>query len=169
MSTDAKTIYQGSLRNTHAAEQQGLTQMERQLDRLEHYPEYAGLLRRHADTTRRQLERIERALDETGASVSALRETVTGTAGTIGATVHGLFQDETLKNLYAGYAFQFEQIAAYRSLAVIAAEAGYSGHAGWIDQSVEEEQEAARGVEALIEPVTRTYLQRTLAGETASA
>jgi hypothetical protein len=40
--------------------------------------------------------------------------------GTVGATVHALTQDETLKNLYAGYAFQYQQIAAYRSLIAIA-------------------------------------------------
>ncbi len=34
--------------------------------------------------------------------------------------------DETLKNLYAAYAYQHDQIAAYRSLIVIAEAAGQS-------------------------------------------
>ena len=162
MSTDIKAIYVGSLRNTHAAELQGLQQMERQLDGLEHYTEYAALLRRHAEVTRTQLKRIEQALSETGGSVPTAKETVTGTAGTVGAAVHALAQDETLKNLYAGYGYQFEQIGAYQSLSVIARKASYPQHVSWIDDSIAEEQEAARAVEALIEPVTERYLELTL-------
>lgn len=169
MSTDTQEIYLGSLRNTHAAEQQGLQQMERQLDGLERYPEYAALLRRHIEVTRGQLERIERALSEAGGDVSTIKEAVTGAAGTIGAAVHAMAQDETLKNLYAGYAYQFEQIAAYRSLAVIAQRAGYSQHVSWIEQSVREEEQAAEAAAALIGPVTEQYMDLTLAGEKADS
>lgn len=169
MTTDAKTLYQGSLSATHAAENQGLTQMERQLDRLTDYPEYAALLRRHVETTRGQLARIERALEEAGGSVAGVKEAVTNTAGAIGATVHALFGDETLKNLYAGYAYQYHQIAAYTSLATIADEAGYSAHRSWIEQSIREEKEAADAVEALIEPVTRTYMKRMERGDAGEA
>jgi len=161
MTTDARTIYQGSLRNTHALEQQGLQQMERQVDGLSDYPDYAAVLRGHIDTTRAQLRRIEGALNEAGGSASGAQEAFTGAVGSAGAAVHGLFQDTTLKNLYAGYAFQFDQIAAYRSLAVIAAAAGFAGHAGWIETSIAEEKTAADAVEALIEPVTRRYLELT--------
>jgi ferritin-like metal-binding protein YciE len=169
MSTDIQNIYVGSLRNTHAAEQQGLQQMERQLDGLERYPSYAALLQRHIPVTRAQLQRIEEALSEAGGGVSAVKEAVTGTAGTIGAAVHALAQDETLKNLYAGYAYQFEQIAAYRSLAVIAQRAGYSQHVTWIEQSIREEEEAADTAAALIGPVTEQYFDLTLTGEKADS
>jgi ferritin-like metal-binding protein YciE len=164
-----QAIYLGSLRNTHAAEQQGLQQMERQLDGLERYPEYVALLQRHIQVTRIQLERIEQALSEAGGEVSSVKEAVTGTAGTIGAAVHALAQDETLKNLYAGYAYQFEQIAAYRSLSVIAERAGFPQHSSWINQSIQEEEEAARAAEALFEPVTNQYLDLTLSGEKADS
>jgi ferritin-like metal-binding protein YciE len=169
MTADIKTIYLGSLRNTHAAEQQGLQQMERQLDGLERYPAYIALLKRHIGVTKTQLERIENALSEAGGSVSAIKEVVTGTAGTIGAAVHALAQDETLKNLYAGYAYQFEQIAAYRSLIVIARAAGFSQHSAWIEQSIREEEEAANSAAALIEPVTQQYLDLTLSGQKADS
>jgi ferritin-like metal-binding protein YciE len=97
-------------------EQQGLQQMEIQVSRLERYPDYASLLRQHIETTRQQLHRLEQALTAAGESVSSLKETVTTIAGSVGAAIHGLAQDETLKNLYAGYAYQYEQIGAYRSL-----------------------------------------------------
>ena len=64
--------------------------------------------------------RLDQALEAVGESASTLKETATSVAGTIGAAVHAVAQDETLKNLYAGYGYQYDQIAAYRSLVVFA-------------------------------------------------
>ena len=158
MSTNLKTIYQGSLSATHAAEQQGLLMVESQLSSLDDYPDYKALLHTHVSTTKAQIARLEQALGELDASPSAVKEVVTNAAGAIGAAVHGAFPDTQLKNLYAGYAYQHEQIAAYQSLAVIAEQAGYAAHRGWIEQSLTEERDAATAVEHLIEPVTRRYL-----------
>ncbi len=88
-------------------------------------------------------------------------------AGTVGTTVHGMFQDETLKNLYAGYAYQYEQIAAYRSLITIAESAGETAHVSAFRESVQEEEQAAQAVAGLIEPVTRRYVELTTSGEKA--
>lgn len=159
MSNDLPSIYQQSLRNTHAAEHQGLVQMQGQVEGLGDYPDYQALLRRHIATTQGQLARLDRAMQEADAGSAALRETVTTAAGAVGAAVHGVMPDATLKNLYAGYAFQFEQIAAYQSLAVIAEAAGHAGHRSWIEESLDEERAAAAQVEKLIEPVTRRWLQ----------
>ncbi len=167
MAIDARTIYTTALRNTHAMEQQGLQQMEAQVSRLERYPEYKALLDGHIATTRAQIRRLEEALGAHGESISALKETVTSVAGTIGATVHAVFQDETLKNLYAGYAYQYEQIGAYRSLIVIAEMAGDTVHTGSFQQSLREEEQAADRVAEIIEPVTRRYMELTMAGEKA--
>src|SRR5215207_3670094 len=142
MATDARSIYISALRNTHAMEQQGLQQMEAQVSRLERYPDYVALLQRHIETTRQQLARLDQALQSAGESISTIKETVTAAAGTIGATVHGLFQDETLKNLYAGYAYQYEQIGAYRPLIAIADAAGEAAHVPAFRRSVQEEEQA---------------------------
>ena len=155
--TDIASMYQESLRNTHAAEKQGLIEMQAQVKGLDAYPEYKALLERHIATTQGQIARLDRAIDETGAGGAGLREAVTSAAGAVGAAVHGVMPDATLKNLYAGYAYQFEQIAAYQSLAVIAEAAGHGAHAGWIEESIAEERAAAREVEALIAPVTRQF------------
>ena len=72
--------------------------------------------------------------------------------------MHALAPDETLKNLFAGYAFQFDQIAAYRSLIVIAEAAGQSGQASAFKTSADEERRAADEIDGLIEMVTRRYL-----------
>ena len=167
MATDTRSIYVTALRNTHAMEQQGLQQMELQVSRLETYPDYAALLRRHIETTRRQLNRLEQALKSAGESIPSLKEAVTSVAGTVGATVHGMFQDETLKNLYAGYAFQYQQVAAYRSLIAIAESAGETDHVSAFRDSIREEEQAAQQAADLIEPVTRRYVELTASGEKA--
>jgi len=168
-STDIASIYAGALRNTRALEKQGLEQMERQLSGLERYPDYAAVLRRHVGTTRTQIEHLDKALASHGESPSTLKETVTSVAGSIGAAVHATAQDETLKNLYAGYAYQYDQIAAYRSLAVIAERASKSDHASMFRTAVEQETKAAEEIAALIEPVTQTYLDLTLSGAKADS
>jgi ferritin-like metal-binding protein YciE len=167
MTMDARSIYISSLRNTHALEQQGLQQMEIQVSRLERYPDYAALLQRHIETTRQQIARLDQALQSLGESPSTIKETVTSIVGTVGATVHGLAQDETLKNLYAGYAFQYQQVAAYRSLIAIADGAGETAHTAGFRQSIQEEELAAQQVADIIEPVTRRYVELTMSGDKA--
>lgn len=166
---DAKSIYFTALQNTRALEKQGLEQMERQLSGLESYPEYRLVLQKHVATTKTQLARLDRALAEAGQTASGLKETITSIAGSIGAAVHAVAQDETLKNLYAGYAFQYDQIAAYRSLIVIAEAAGQTAHIADFRLSIEEEKQAAGAVDALIESITRTYIDRTLQGAKADS
>jgi ferritin-like metal-binding protein YciE len=157
---DLASMYKEALQNTHAAERQGLVQMERQVDDLDDYPEYKSLLERHIGTTRSQLSRVEAGLSEIGAASATLREAVTATAGAVGSAVHGVMPDQTLKNLYAGYAYQAEQIAAYRSLAVIAKAAGHEAHVGWINDIVSEEEQAASAVAAIIPSVTERFLAK---------
>ena len=165
MSTDAKAVYQSSLSATHAAEKQGLQMMETQLTHLQNFPEYAAVLEGHCATTREQIARIERALEETGGSPSTVKEAVTQTVGTVGAAVHAVFPDTHLKNLFTGYGYQFYQIAAYTSLATLADAAGFGHHTQWIDQSRQEEQQAADRVKPLIGPVTLKYLEMETASK----
>jgi ferritin-like metal-binding protein YciE len=169
MATDHKTLYATALRNTHALESQGLQQMESQLKGLENYPEYARVLQDHVGVTRGQLQRLEKAMGDLGESPSALKEAVTNLAGRIGATVHAMAQDETLKNLYAGYGYQYDQIASYRSLVVFAEAAGHSAHVAGFKEAVEEEERGARGVDGIIETVTRQYIERTVGGAKADS
>ncbi len=167
--TDASAIYITALRNTRALEQQGLEQMERQLSSLTSYPDYASVLRGHVEVTKGQLVRLDAALDAVGEDRSSFKETVTKVAGAVGAAVHATAQDETLKNLYAGYAYQYDQIAAYRSLIVIAEAAGQSAQTAGFRTAIEEETRAAEAIDRLIEPITRTYLTLTMRGEKADS
>ena len=167
--TDIGAVYAGALRNTRALEKQGLEQMERQLSGLERYPDYAAVLRRHVETTKAQIARLDKALADAGESSSTLKETVTSVAGSIGAAVHAIAQDEILKNLYAGYAYQYDQVAAYRSLAVIAERAGKVDQVSAFHTAAEDDAKVAEEIAALIEPVTKTYLDLTLSGAKADS
>jgi ferritin-like metal-binding protein YciE len=169
MAEDIKTIYATALRNTRALEKQGLEPMERQLAGLKSYPDYAAVLRDHMQTTQAQLSRLDTALEAIGEKPSALKEAVTSVAGTIGTLGHAIAGDETLKDLFAGYAYQYDQIAAYRSLIVIAEAAGQSAQSPQFEKAVEEETKAAERIAALIEPVTQTYLTRATAGTKADS
>lgn len=169
MASDINSIYVTALRNTRALEKQGLEQMERQVSGLENYPEYAAVLKAHIPTTKSQLDRIDAALSAVGESASSLKETVASIAGTVGAAVHAVAGDETLKNLYAGYAYQYDQIAAYRSLIVIAEAAGQAAQVAGFKTSIDEEKKAAEAIDRLIEPITKTYLSRETSGQKADS
>lgn len=166
-SNTAADLYATALGNTRALEQQGLQQMEQQVSGLERYPDYARVLHSHIETTKGQIARLDAAMAAAGTSASSFKEAVTSVAGSVGAAVHALAPDETLKNLFAGYAFQYDQIAAYRSLIVMAEAAGQTGQVAAFRTSVDEERRAADEIDAMIETITRRYLSLAAEGHKA--
>ncbi len=167
MSLDARAIYVTALRNTHAVEMQALQIMERQIERLQHYPEMEEALRRHVEETHGQRQRLEDALSSLAESPSTLKEGFLGFVGNLMALGHVPAQDEILKNAYANHAFENFEIAAYESLLVIADAAGQGGHTTGFRQSLREEEAMAARVRELVAPTTRRYLDLTLAGDKA--
>ena len=157
---DFVTIYRESLQNTRTLEEQGLQQMKSQLsgNHLDDYPRYASVLKQHCAVTEGQINRLDHALGELDSGRSGLKEAVGKVAGALGSAVHSAASDTVLKNLYAGYAFQYDQIAAYRSLIVIAKAAGFEGHEAGFKTSIAEEKEGASGLDEIIEVVTSKYL-----------
>ena len=151
--------YRDALKSTRALEQQGLTQMKSQVSSLDAYPKYQAVLNKHIPATEAQIGRLDSALAEVDEGASGLKEAVTKAAGAIGAAVHGSSGDSVLKNLFAGYAFQYDQIAAYRSLIVIAKAAGHDAASVAFEKSITEEKEAAEEIEGIIETVTTRYLE----------
>nr|WP_137830269.1 ferritin-like domain-containing protein [Methylobacterium sp. L1A1] len=160
---DARHIYVTALKNTHALEMQALQIMERQVERLERYPEMEAALRRHIEETHGQRTRLEEALQSLGDSPSTIKEGVLGLVGNLMALGHTPAQDEILKNTYANHAFENFEIAAYESLLTISEVAGQSGHLSAFQQSLREEQAMAQTVRELITPTTRRYLELSLA------
>ena len=167
MPTDARDIYVTALRNTHALELQALQIMERQVERLERYPDMEAALRQHIEETHSQRDRLEEALSGLASSPSTVKESVLGFVGNMMALGHTPAQDEILKNAFANQAFENFEIAAYRSLLVLADAAGQGAHTSAFKQSLGEEERMAQRVADLVQPITKTYLSLTLAGEKA--
>jgi len=167
MADDApRDLYIRALKNTHALEQQALQIMERQVERLENYPEMEQALRRHIGETHGQRDRLEEILTGFDEQPNALKEGVLGFVGNMAALTHAAAGDEILKNTYANHAFENFEIAAYKSLLTIAEVAGETSTAG-LQQSLREEQGFARFIHDNVEAITRKYAALAVSGEQA--
>jgi ferritin-like metal-binding protein YciE len=67
--------------------------------------------------------------------------------------------DEILKNTFANNAFENFEIAAYKSLIVLAEAAGRGADVQALQMSLAEEQRMAQWVDANVENVTTAYLR----------
>jgi ferritin-like metal-binding protein YciE len=161
-----RDLYIRALKNTHALEQQALQIMERQVERLDQYPEMEQALRRHIQETHGQRDRLEEALLGFNEKPSALKEGVLGFVGNMASLTHAGFGDEILKDTYANHAFENFEVAAYKSLLTIAEIAGERSTAGF-EQSLREEQAMARFIHDNVEAITRKYASLAIAGEKA--
>jgi ferritin-like metal-binding protein YciE len=157
-SETTQSIFIAALKNTHALEQEALQIMQRQLDRLDRYPEMADMLRRHIAETEQQRERVEEALHVFGEDRSMLKEAVMGFMGNMAALAHAPAGDEILKNTFANHAFENYEIAAYKSLIAITEAAGHGKLVAGFRQSLREEEQMARWIFDNVETITRKYI-----------
>ena len=79
--------------------------------------------------------------------------------GNMQAMAHAAADDEVLQNLFALYSFEHFEIASYTSLIAMAEHCGEANVAQVCRQILQQEEDAASKLEALIKPVTQTYLQ----------
>ncbi len=155
-SESARRNFIAGLHNAHAVEQQALQVMNRQVERLENYPEVEQLLRRHIQETEQQRQRLEEVMSQLSESPSAIKEAVMGFVGNMAAVAHAVASDEIIKNMLANHALENYEIAAYKSLLIMGEAAGFNNLSG-LKQSLQEEETMARNVADLVEPVTRKY------------
>ncbi len=164
MATSVRDIYITGLQNAHALEAQAIQLCQRQVERLENYPEMRERLREHLEESRRQQERIAQILDSLGTSPSTLKDIGTSIMGNLAAIGHAVMQDEVMKNTFANYAFEHFEIASYRALMTMAEGAGDNSGPRLLKQSLEEEIAMARWIEGNLDPTVRRYLERESAG-----
>jgi len=167
MTDTAREVYITGLRNQHAIENQAVELLERQIGRLENYPEMANRMRQHLDESKQQAVRIEELLAGLNTSHSTLKDMVTSFMGNIAALGHAVASDEVVKNTFANYAFEHYEIAAYQGLLVVAEAAGQQGSASVLQQSLKEEQAMAQWIEDQLKPTMLRYVGRYAAGDTA--
>ena len=167
MTADAQSLYSTALQNTHALELQALQIMERQIERLERYPEMAQALKAHVRETHDQRDRLEEAMQAIGTSPSAIKEGILGFVGNMAALAHAPAPDEILKNAFANRAFENFEAAAYQSLLVFTEAAGQTRFLAGFQTSLDQELAMSQRVADLVAPTTRRYIELTLAGEKA--
>src|SRR4051812_47404795 len=91
---EAREMLIVGLRNAHGLEQQAIEMLERNVERLEHYPELRQQLTRHLAESREQQAMIEECLSELGESASSMKDTVMGLAQNVQQMMHAAADDE---------------------------------------------------------------------------
>ena len=73
MATNPRDTYITGLVNAHALEEQAVSLLSRQVERLESYPEMSDQIRLHIDEFKAQAQRLEEILNALGTSHSTSR------------------------------------------------------------------------------------------------
>ena len=167
-SDTARNLFVTGLRNAHALENEAIELMQRQIGRLERYPDVEARLRQHLEETRLQKQRIENILAALGTNASTLKDVVLSLFGTVAAIGNALAGDEILKNCFANFAFEGYEIAAYKSLIVLADATGHHDCIPPLDQSLREEQAMAAWIIETLPELTLKYVGLREEGRTAS-
>ena len=162
MPADADTLrelFATGLRNAHAVEKQALAIMTPQVARIENYPEVADRLRAHIEETKGQIARLDEIMATFDTSGSMLKDVALGLSGSMAAMMHTPAGDEIIKNSFANYAFEHFEIAAYRSLLVMAEDGGLAQAMPLLQQSLGEEERMAQWIGDSLPMVTRRYAE----------
>jgi ferritin-like metal-binding protein YciE len=167
MTDHARSLFIVGLRNAHAVENEALSIMRPQVDRLEKYPEMRERLRSHIGETEAQITRLEEILSSLDESHSAFKDTAASLMGSMAAMGHTVAGDEILKNSFANFAFENYEIAAYRSLITMAEMAGVAQAVQLLNQTLREEEAMAGWIEDNLELVTRRFVSLRQADESA--
>jgi ferritin-like metal-binding protein YciE len=163
-----RSIFVTGLQNAHAVEHQALALIDRQLDRLVHYPDVAERLRLHRRETEDQIGRLETILAELRETHSSLKDMALGLVGNIAALAHAPAPDEVLKNNFVNLAFENFEIASYRSLMTLAEAGSYSHALPLLGATLAEEEAMAAWVEEHIPAITLRYVELRSEGRAAT-
>jgi ferritin-like metal-binding protein YciE len=139
--------------------------LERNAERLEHYPELKARVAQHLEESRQQQAMVAQALEDLGESPSTLKDTVMGLVQNVQMMTHAAASDEVLKNSFAGYAFEHFEIASYRALMVIARAAGEARVEQMAQQILGQEEEMARWLEQHLPEIVSQHLVLMGSGE----
>jgi ferritin-like metal-binding protein YciE len=162
---DARREMITGLRNAHGLEQQAIEMLERNADRLEHYPQLRARVVQHLEESRQQQALVAQALQDLGESPSTIKDTAMGLVQNVQMMVHAAASDEVLKNSFAGYAFEHFEIAAYRALIVMARAAGEQRVEQVAEQILRQEEEMANWLDQHLPEVVSQYLMLLGSGD----
>ncbi len=163
----ANSVFVTGLKNAHALENQALELMNRQVERIENYPDIKAKLEQHIEETHNQIARLESLLESLGESRSVLKDNALSLTGNLAAIAHAFTQDEIVKNSIANFAFENFEIASYKSLIQLAGETGHREAEQPLQETLREEEAMASWIDSHLSGVTHTYLERYVANEKA--
>ncbi len=163
----ARDLFIVGLRNQHAVENQAIELLERQVGRLENYPEMEARMRQHIEESREQARRLEELLGEHGSSPSSLKDMMMSVVGNVAALGHTTAPDEVLKNTFANFAFEHYEIASYSALLEIAETAGITAARSALQTSLREEQAMAGWIADHLGSTVNRFIERSAASQTA--
>jgi ferritin-like metal-binding protein YciE len=163
----AHSLFITGLRNARALENEALSLMQRQIDRLEHYPQVLARLKDHHAETEGQIQRLDSIFSALDESPSTLKDTALSFMGNMAALAHTVAPDEILKNSIANFAFENFEIASYKSLITMAEASGFANHAASLRQTLGEEQAMAKWLDDNIRTVTTQFMELESRGQTA--
>lgn len=164
MGDETRLFLAAGLKDAHAMENQALSIIKPQLDRITGYPAVAEKLKTHVEETEAQKQRLERILDEMGESPSGAKDTMLSVGGTLASFGHTVAPDEIIKQSLANHAFEHYEIAAYLSLISVCEAAGLEGACALLKESLLEERAMANWLEDNIGSLTLKYLERRESG-----
>jgi ferritin-like metal-binding protein YciE len=153
----AHELYHTGLRNQHAVENQAIELLERQLGRMDAFPEMKARIQRHLEESRAQAQRLDQLLEQHGTSASTVKDTVMSFMGNMAALAHTPAPDEVIKNTIANFAFEHFEIAAYKSLIALAEQIGDTNGVRVLTTSLQEEEAMAGWIDEHIAPTTLKF------------
>ena len=133
------------LRDAHAMEMQAIQILKNQAQRIETYPDLRGRILEHLEETRAQAELLERCLERLGTTVSPFKDSAAAFVGNLQAL---------------GGAFMGDEVVA-------AEEVGDAETARVCREILRQEEAMAGWLEEHLPEITRRYLRRASAGESA--
>lgn len=154
------------LRDAHAMERATADNLERQLRRLNAYPQLREKMGEHLMHSRGHVRRLEACLQRLGAEPSRVKDMATRMTGIAEIWAAGAAADEVVKNCIATYAFEQFEIACYASLAAAAEACGEPEIRRTCEEILAEESAIAHWLREHLPAVTREHLERVAAGET---
>ena len=149
------------------SENQAIELLERQVGRLENYPEMRDRMHRHIEESREQARRLEELLARHDTSHSALKDTMMSMVGNLAALGHSTASDEVVKNTFANFAFEHYEIASYSSLLTLAELAGDRAALAALNTSLREEKDMAQWIADHLDGTVRRFVDRSAAGQKA--
>jgi ferritin-like metal-binding protein YciE len=160
MATNPRDNLIAWLRDAHAMEEQAITMLNSQLNRLENYPALKARIGQHLEETKRQEQILQTCLDRLGEGSSSLKDTA-GKLTAMAQGMSGIFaSDEVVKGSLASYTFEHMEIASYRILIAAADVAGDVETKRACEGILEEEIFMANWLSDHMDEVTRQFLLR---------